>query len=93
MWITIITINNIFDPSTNIFFINKMITMSDFDQTSKIGIGLLWRSIDSEISHYISTSFLWLIVVVELVIDFLMWRAFFKLLKITYRKKKLIMTA
>jgi len=85
LWITIITFNNINDPGTNIFFLNNMLEMNNFDlKKSVVGEGLLWRSLKLP---YLATFMLWFIIAIELIIDYLMWRAFFSLLKDILAKK------
>ncbi|EMW3788477.1 DUF2165 family protein [Salmonella enterica] len=77
MWMTIITFNNINDPETNMFYIKSMFEMSQFNSNeSNIGQGLLWRAINYA---WIDTFFIRFIIVVELIIDIFMWRAFFSL--------------
>lgn len=79
LWMTIITLNNINDPGTNAFYINNMLEMNQFDLAkSDIGKGLLWRSLKIP---YLANVLLWGVVLVELIIDFFMWRAFFRVLK------------
>ncbi|MFP1778099.1 DUF2165 family protein [Lonsdalea quercina] len=88
MWMTIITFNNINDPETNIIFIKNMIEMNLFKPEAGVGAGLqlLWRAIKAP---YLAGILLWGVVIVELVIDFLMWRAFLSVLACAFRKEPL----
>jgi predicted small integral membrane protein len=86
MWMTIITINNINDPTTNTIFINNMLEMNLFDPASEIGNGLTWRSI------YVSglaRVLLWGVILLEVIIDILMWRALFSVVRCAIKKKPL----
>ncbi|MFQ1019011.1 DUF2165 family protein [Gilliamella sp. CG13] len=89
MWMTIITFNNIIDSGTNTLFIEQMISMSNFNPDSVIGSGLLWKAIPLNYASPIASFILWFVVIVEIIIDVLMWRAFFKVLKLTIQKKQL----
>lgn len=86
MWMTIITLNNINDPTTNTIFINNMLEMNLFDSTSKIGNGLKWRSIHID---GLAQALLWGVIFLELVIDILMWRAFFSVVRCAFKKKQI----
>lgn len=84
MWMTIITLNNINDPETNIFYIKNMVEMNLFNDINdtNIGQGLRWRALHSTwLSHFL----IWCIIAFELVIDFFMWRAFLSLLSDSWK--------
>ncbi len=86
MWLTIITINNISDPLTNIIFIERMVSMSLFVADSNIGSGLRWRAIDVS---WLPVTLFWLVVIAEVIVDILMWIAFVRVLRQVFRKQAL----
>lgn len=80
-WITLIAFNNITDPGTNTGLIGNMITMEAIKQDPAVGNGLEWRAWPRSLA----TPILVAVIVLQVGIALLLWRAAFKFLRDLFR--------
>ncbi|WP_246451483.1 DUF2165 family protein [Allostreptomyces psammosilenae] len=70
-WLTLIAINNINDPGTNVALMEQMLTMRDIAADDVRGQGLLWRAWSDDLARPL----LYGVIVVQVAIVALMWRS------------------
>lgn len=72
VWLTLILINNLTDPGTNVYLIGQMISMTALKLDGVMGRGLLWRALESPALAKILLNG---VVIVQFFTVLLLWRA------------------
>lgn len=73
LWLTLILLNNITDPGTNIALISAVASMDALHQEPLYGKGLLWRAVQSSI--WFGQAGLIMIICYQTVMTLALWRA------------------
>lgn len=73
LWMSIAAFNNLNDPATNNFHLGNTLSMDLLKLDGKLGMGLIWRAWSVQWRSEV----LYVVVVFQIIIAFLLWRAGF----------------